>query len=103
MRRVVWSESALSDFCDVIQYIAADNVDAAQRVAERIEQAIDTLAFMPTGRMGRVAGTYEKVVSALPYSVAYTLSEELSGEDALTVVRIIHGARNWPERGWPET
>jgi plasmid stabilization system protein ParE len=101
VRRVVWSESALSDFCEVLEYIAADDVRAAEQVAERIEQAIETLVFMPTGRKGRVGGTYEKVVTGLPYIVAYALSEERSGEERLTVLRIIHGARHWPSGEWP--
>ena len=101
MRRVVWAESALWDFCEVLQYIAADNLDAAEQVAERIEQAIENLAFMPTGRKGRVGGTYEKVVTGPPYIIAYALSEERSGEERLTVLRIIHGARHWPKDEWP--
>lgn len=101
MRRVVWAESALSDFCEVIEYIAADNIDAAAKIAERIDHAIESLAFMPTGRKGRVAGTYEKVVSGVPYIIAYALSEELSGAETLTVLRIIHGARQWSEDQWP--
>lgn len=102
MRRVVWSESALTDHCDVIEYIAADNVDAALNVAQRIDDTIEKLAFMPTGRQGRVAGTYDKVVSGIPYIIAYSLSEERSGSEMLTVLRVIHGARGWPEDKWPE-
>ena len=102
MRRVFWSEDALAEFCALLQYIAADDPAAATRVAERLEAAIGGLAQMPTGRRGRVAGTYEKVVAGLPYIVAYTLGESPAGEDRVTVLRIIHGARNWPEGEWPE-
>ena len=101
MRRVVWSESALSDFCEVLEYIAADNVSAAEQVAERIAQAVEKLAFTPTGRKGRVGGTYEKVVTGLPHIAAFALSEERSGEDRLTVLRMIHGAHHWPRGEGP--
>ena len=101
MRRIVWAQSALSDYCEVIAYIATDDVAAAEKVAERIDHVIENLAFMPTGRRGRVAGTYEMVVAGLPYIVAYSLSEELSGAETLTVLRIIHGARDWPDSRWP--
>jgi plasmid stabilization system protein ParE len=48
-----------------------------------------------------VRTTYEKVVTGLPYIIAYALSEERSGEERLTVLRIIHGARHWPKDEWP--
>ena len=101
MRRVAWAESALSDYCEVIGYIATDNVAAAEKVARRIDHVIENLAFMPTGRRGRVAGTYEALVADLLYIVAYSLSEELSGAETVMVLRIIHGARHWPEGQWP--
>ena len=102
MRRVSWSEDALAEFCEVIAYIAADDPVAAAKVAERIEKAIDDLAETPTGRRGRVSGTYEKVVAGLPYIVAYALGDMPTGEGRLTILRIIHGARNGPEGAWPE-
>ena len=49
------------------------------------------------GRRGRVAGTYEMVVAGLPYIIAYSLSEELSGAETFTVLRIIHGTRDWTD------
>jgi plasmid stabilization system protein ParE len=102
VRRVFWSEDALAEFCALLRYIAADDPAAAAKVAERIKAAVDGLAQMPTGRQGRVAGTYEKVVAGLPYIVSYALDETPAGESRLTILRIIHGARNWPEGAWPE-
>lgn len=100
MRRVVWSDSALEEFSSVVGYIARDNPVAALSVADRLEAAVLALAELPVGRKGRVAGIYEKVVSGLPYIIAYALSDDAEGE-TLTVLRIIHGARDWPEGSWP--
>ena len=102
MRRVFWSEDALAEFCALLQYIAADDPAAATRVAERIEAAIGGLAHLPTGRRGRVAGTYEKIVAGLPCIVAYVLGETPAGEGRVTILRVIHGARNRPAGEWPE-
>mgnify|MGYP001166040323 CR=1 FL=1 len=96
MRDVVWSEEALDDFASAIHFLAKESVKAAHLVADRIEHAIDSLANIPTGRPGRVQGTYERVVQRTPYVVAYALSDT-----AIRVVRIIHGARDWPEGEWP--
>lgn len=81
MRQIVWSQDALSEFNDIVAYIARDNLTAALKVADRTEEAISSLAAMPTGRRGRVAGAYEKVVSGLPYIIAYTLEPTPAGAD----------------------
>jgi toxin ParE1/3/4 len=94
VRRLVWSSQGRQDFREVITYIADRNPPAAARVAHRIEQAADNLALAPTGRPGRVTGTYEKVVANLPYVIAYALGAAPTGEGILTILRIIHGARD---------
>jgi len=100
VRRIVWSQDALDEFDALVGYIAGDNPSAALNVAGQIEDAVTGLASMPTGRRGRVAGTYEKVVSSLPYIIAYTL-ESSPGGDAIVVLRVIHGARDWRKGQWP--
>lgn len=102
MRRVVWSKPAYNDFGGILEYIAEDNPAAAQRAADRIDRTIQTLAVTPTGRKGRVSGTYEKVVRGLPYVIAYALGDEPKGHETITVLRVIHGARDWREESWPE-
>lgn len=102
MRRVVWSDSAVEEFSSVVAYIARDNPAAALSVADRLEAAVIALAELPTGRKGRVVETYEKVVSGLPYIIAYALMDDPPEGGTLTVLRIIHGARDWPEGSWPK-
>jgi plasmid stabilization system protein ParE len=102
VRRVVWSRHAHSDFLGIIGYIAEENPAAARNLATHIDRTIQTLAEMPTGRQGRVSGTYEKIVRGLPYIVAYALGDEPKGHETLTILRIIHGARDWREESWPE-
>ena len=97
MRRVVWSRDALSEFNGIVAHIARDNPAAARKVADRIEAAIAALAAMPTGRRGRVAGTYEKVLPGLPYIISSALEPTPAGEEVLAVLRVIHGARDWLE------
>ncbi|MFZ1990781.1 MAG: type II toxin-antitoxin system RelE/ParE family toxin [Alphaproteobacteria bacterium] len=97
MRDVHLSTEALDDLDSIAAYIAKNNQHAAARVVDRVEAMAQQLAFMPVGRRGRVAGTFEMVVTGLPYILCYTLSDE-----SLTVVRVIHGARNWGEGEWPD-
>ena len=55
---------------------------------------------MPTGRPGRVTGTYEKLVTGLPYILAYVIAGTGEQEE-VAIVRVIHTSRDWPAEGWP--
>jgi plasmid stabilization system protein ParE len=66
VRAVLWSRAALDELDGIVAWIARDNPAAAGRVADRIEHAVEALAIMPTGRPGRMTGTYEKVAAGLP-------------------------------------
>lgn len=96
MRSVEWSADALDDFRSAIEFIAQRSDSAAEMVAGRILQAVDTLGEFPTGHPGRVAGTYEKLVQRTPYIVAYAMSDH-----RIFVLRVIHGSRDWPAGEWP--
>ena len=101
MRRPVrWSSDALSDLADQIAWLAADNPAAARRVAAALDQAGLALGEMPTGRPGRVTGTYEKLVTGLPYILAYVIVGTGEQEE-VAIVRVIHTSRDWPAEGWP--
>ena len=100
-RPVQWSRDALDDLKRQIAYIAADNPAAARRIAGRIGAAASALGDMTTGRPGRVSGTYEKLVTGLPYVIAYAVTEQ-AGRGAVSILRVIHSARDWPDEAWPE-
>ena len=97
MRRPVrWSSDALADLTDQLAYIASEKPSAARRVADALDRTALTLGDMPTGRAGRVTGTYEKSVTGLPYVIAYALMLQ-GGVEAVAIVRVIHTSRDWPD------
>lgn len=100
-RPVRWSTDALTDLADQVSYIAADNPSAARRVADAIDRTALALGDMPTGRPGRVTGTYEKSVTNLPYILAYVITQTGS-EETVVIVRVIHTSRDWTAGTWPE-
>ena len=101
-RRVVWSNTARDDYLAIIRYIALENPDAAERVADRIEEAVASLSDFATGRAGRVTGTYEKVLPGLPYILAYEIAGRPEGGETVAILHVIHGARDWPAEEWPK-
>lgn len=91
--KLTWSAFALSDRDAIFTYIEADNPSAAIMVDERIMAATRRLVDFPaSGRVGRIAGTRELVINGTPYIAAYAVTET-----AVRVLRVLHGAQEWPE------
>lgn len=101
IRPVRWSNEALNDLADQLAYIAAENLRSAHRIAAAIDRVALDLREMPTGRPGRVVGTYEKSVTGLPYIVAYVLTKH-DRVDVVAIVRVIHTSRDWTAEEWPQ-
>ena len=90
--RVEWHPLARTDLAELVTYIAADNPKAAYRMHDEIRRQTGVLAAHPgAGRIGRVPGTRELVIVGTPYIAAYRVTK-----DAVTVLRLLHGARRWP-------
>jgi toxin ParE1/3/4 len=63
------------------------------RIADALETACDQITLFPlSGRLGRVEGTHEIVLSGTPYIAAYKVEAP-----RVTILAIIHGARRWPK------
>ena len=89
--RVEWHRLAQSDLTELMTFIAAEDPAAAARVHSEIRRQIGMLATYPEiGRLGRVPGTRELVVTGTPFIAAYRLGE------TVTILRVLHGARRWP-------
>jgi toxin ParE1/3/4 len=90
--RVRWTWQAAADLAQICGHIEKDNPEAALDIGRRIYRSIEMLRHHPyRGRAGRVEGTRELVLSSIPYIGVYEIVE-----DAILVLRILHGARRWP-------
>jgi toxin ParE1/3/4 len=96
-RRIIWAPKATLDFLSAIDHIESESPLNARRVAERLLKRIESLATLPTGRPGRVSGTYECRVPRTSHIISF----ELPNADAIHILRIIHERRNWRENEWP--
>ena len=88
-----WTRAALRDLEPIENYIAQDNPASSVDMTIKIVQTVeDRLCRHPhIGRMGRVHGTRELVVSGTPYIVPYRV-----GDSRVEVLRVLHGAQRWP-------
>lgn len=93
--KLLWTELALADLAALLEHISADNAVAADQMLNRIILLAETqLSRMPdSGRLGRVPNTRELVVTGSPYFLPYRIAGE-----AIHILRVIHGARRWPEK-----
>jgi toxin ParE1/3/4 len=90
--RVRWTFDAAQDLERISDYIAGDRPNAARNVALEILRAASSLdAFPNRGRHGRVEGTRELVLAPLPFVAVYDVLE-----NEVRVLRILHGAQQWP-------
>jgi toxin ParE1/3/4 len=89
---ICWSPETAFDFTAIVQYIRQDNSSAALRVARSIYDAVAQLNTFPNrGRPGRVNGTRELPLPRLPFVVVYRVRE-----NAVEIVRLLHGTQRWP-------
>lgn len=90
---ILWTDEALSEIEAIVEYITAYNPVAAQALADRIFDTVETqLPDHPqSGRPGRVQSTRELIVHR-SYIVAYRVANE-----TVEILTVRHAARLWPE------
>ena len=87
MRRIVWTEEAISHLEAIVAYISAFNPLAAARLGERLIEVADSLAEY--SERGRDAGDGRREMTTVwPYILRYRVEG-----DAVIILRIRHGAR----------
>lgn len=87
-----WTEAAAADLDSIAEYLFAHAPDRAAGLLNTLYDAPESLLTFPKrGRPGKMRGTRELVVASLPWIVVYTV-----GDEAIHIVRILHGAQRWP-------
>lgn len=85
---------AEEDFTEIISFIAADNLTAAEAIANKIEKNLELLSENPN--LGRIPREEEirnlgyRYLIVQNYLIFYTIEER-----TIFIHRILHGARNY--------
>jgi plasmid stabilization system protein ParE len=94
--KVVWTEQARDDLREIVQFIARDNRQAAERFGNAIIFKAESLADFP--RMGRVVpeigDDLTREIIHGSYRIIYELNE---AAHSLAISRVWHAARGTPE------
>jgi toxin ParE1/3/4 len=90
---VRWTDPAVNDLTHICDYIEEHNSNpTARRIALSIYEHVNALVELPLrGREGRKSGTRELIFAGLPYLAIYRIRGEV-----VEILRILHGAQNWP-------
>lgn len=97
MSEVRWSARANRALTRIYEFIAEREPAAARNVAARIVAAADRLGEYPTGRPGRVAGTYEKSLPDLHYILQYRVRAGGSAGEVF-ILDVKHARQDWNAR-----
>lgn len=91
MSGFVLHPQAYADLDEIWEYIAADNLDAADRVREEIYEAIQSIVPFPYIGHSRPDLTSKplRLQTVREYVIAYA-----PGEKPLAVIAVLHGRRN---------
>ena len=91
MKRFVLHPEAYTDIDDVWEYIAFDNIDAADRIREKIYNAIDSIVSFPNQghRRPDLATRPLRFVPVRDYLIAYAPEEK-----PLLIIAVLHGRRD---------
>jgi toxin ParE1/3/4 len=89
---VRWTQRAEDDLFAQCDRIAEDDPKLAARIGNRVLDRVGALSEHPyRGRAGRVDGTRELPLPGLPWVAVYAIAD-----DAVFVLRLLHGAQAWP-------
>ena len=87
-----WPREAATDLERIADYLIQHAPDRAAALVRSVYDAPAALLEFPhRGRPGKKEGTRELVLTPLPYLVVYAVRRNV-----IFVVRILHGAQQWP-------
>ena len=90
--RIRWTPAAADDLEHIAKYLQENNPTLARSTVLELYDAAQSLKqFANRGRIGRIAGTRELVISSLPYVIVY----QVAGQN-VSIVRVVHSSEDWP-------
>ncbi len=91
--KIIWAQPARLDLLDIFNYIASESPKSARALLIEIKSRTVLLIDNPQmGRVGRVFGTRELVITGTQFILPYRIIGQ-----QIQILAVFHGARQWPE------
>lgn len=91
-KQLEWSLRSAEQLVEIEKFIARENPAMAAMVVDRIIATAARLSVFPqVGRVGRVRGTRELIITRYPYIVVYRVLRT-----KVQVVRVVHQSKKYP-------
>lgn len=91
--KIVWTEPSRQDLRDIFEFIAENNPKAARSLLAEIKERVCVLVNEPQlGRVGRVEGTRELVLTGTHYILPYRVKDQ-----QIQILAVFHTSREWPK------
>ena len=87
-----WTTPALKDLKNILEYFAAEDEEASERIARAFKEASRQLKQFPQiGMQGRVPGTRELFLPKYPFVFIYRQKNV-----HIEILRLLHTHQQWP-------
>jgi len=88
---VRWTQEALKELEQILDYIAFDSGSAAERLSHQLNQSIRVACEFPNGfKPGRIQGTRE-IVAHPNYIIVYRVMSE-----QIDIISVLHARQEYP-------
>ena len=96
--KVRYTPPAQADLDEIYNYVAENNPFAAERIKRQIKIDIEILGELPfISRQSDYPGIRLRKVRRYPYLIFYSVKD-----DEVRILRVRHGARQWPWEDDPD-
>jgi len=94
--QIVWSQTAVEDLKQIVQFIGLDDAVAAASLADRILKRIEQAAEFPFSNRAVPEKAEESIREVIlrPYRIIHQVDDR---RDAVRILRIWHAARGVPD------
>ena len=93
---IIWSDTAVEDLKEIVNYISLNNPHAAARLADRILAHIEAASALPLSNRAVPEIADDSIREAIlkPYRIIYQVDND---RNIIHILRIWHASRGTPE------
>jgi toxin ParE1/3/4 len=94
--QIIWSQTAVGDLRQIVEFITQDDASAAARLADRILRRIERAAELPFSNRAVPEKADESIRESVlrPYRIVYQVDDQ---RNVIHILRIWHAARGVPD------